>query len=307
MASGASFPIHLNGTDLQFGSVTIPLDTATCFWVGDKIRHRVHVYLHTGEFQTTLRLFLESAENLRACIDAFRQMPKIKPCIFYISSVKPIVSDQTLAKVEFKFMDLVDRDFFAEFARPILGAEWSVEKWAGNDPFTASVTYYAPDTKENQIVKINQMLKRIKYRFVASGINDALRRLKDRDFPPEPIQDHPKPLLLDHIREYSITRDGAVEELDMIADTPVQIPIDMREVEEWILNPQSQLSKEIGQLDRLRLRVQRLLEMQPLNMQEISPLIRAAFSIKGFDIRELFLTDKGRQGRERSFSIKGSS
>ena len=234
-------------------------------------------------------------------------MPKMKPCLFYVSTVAPIVHDSLPARVAFRFMDPEDADYFAEYASPLIGSEWTVEKWAEKGLYFVAVSFKEGDTRENKVLKINQMLKRLKYRFVASGINDALRMLKNEDFPPEPIQDHPKPLLLDHIREYSITRDGGVEELDMIADTPVQIPIDMSEVEEWILNPRSQVGKEIEKIDRLRLRIQRLLQMQPLNMPEISSLMRAAFSIKGFDIRGLFLMDKVRQVRQRSFSIKGSS
>lgn len=224
------FPIHMSGSSFQFGKVEIPFDKATCFWVGDKKHHRIHVYLRNGCTQTTLRLFLETQENMHRCIELFLKNPKLKPSLFDISSIKPQLRDGEPAVVEFGFIREDDAVYAATYIPFLLDPDIRLER----EEKKITLSYEKAETRDVQIKRINEVFQKIKSHFVASGVNESLERLKWPIFPWEEKAARHEEMHLDQIKEFNITSRGLVQEIDFRDNVQIEIPVDPSEFLTWV-------------------------------------------------------------------------
>jgi hypothetical protein len=225
-----AFPIRMDGSNFQFGKVDIPLDKATCFWVGDKKHHRIHVYLRNGDYQTTLRLFLETQENMHKCIELLLNNPKLKPSLFDISSIKPQLRDDAPAVVEFGFILEADAEYAATYIPPLLDPDIRLER----EEKKVTLSYEKAEARDVQIKRINEVFQKIKSRFVASGVNESLERLKWPFFPWEAKPAQHEEMRLDQIKEFNITSRGVIQEIDFRDNVQIEIPVDPTEFLTWV-------------------------------------------------------------------------
>lgn len=300
MASIALPPIQMNGSDLQFGNVTVPLKTASSFWVINKKTHEICVYCHNGDYQTTFRLYLEKSENMHECIRAFMEQTDMKPSLFWIRSVKPIVEDTdekgadvsdalSNATVEFTFMDPEELDYFQTHAMPLLEGFTIKTRVEGDNAHVATLSYNEPETTQHQVRRINDVFQRIIGQFGSSALNECLVELRDKRFPGEPRQMGGQACeeawSREHLRDFDVTMQKMSERISMGYNTHVLAPVDEGNLQEWLATPEAQQGQQTKRYESyvLDLLSAALLE-QPVDNTKVQPLMNLALAIPGFNV-----------------------
>ncbi len=178
MASG----IEIRGSDLHLKNVKLPLKTATSFCISGQTT--IHLYLTHGAYQTILRLSLKDAANMRQCVTALLTRPSIKPALFWVSQVAPVLRNQKAARVFFKFCDEFNLQCFQDWVKE---PGWTIEAKVHTRGIFARLTHQTEEPgEEDRVRRINNLFSAIRDRFCATEIDKALKLLENPRFPHQP-------------------------------------------------------------------------------------------------------------------------
>ncbi len=186
--SAAAASVRLVGTDLHLGNAILQLAKARSFWTRNG---PIHVRCQNGPHETIIQILLATNEQRQECIRALMSNEAWQANLFDVKKVKPIVSDedadgQCTATIGFQFDSETERNAFVEYALKLIPAHTLMNIVEWGDFLRATVILKEKGSKKDQMARIKAIFERIMERFGPESLNEALEKLKDREFPPNP-------------------------------------------------------------------------------------------------------------------------
>ena len=299
MSIPTAFDIRVTKTDLQLGLLTVPLKKTTSFEVNDKT-HTIDVHCLTGAYKTIFRLFMENAQMMNHCVKNFLEntemhtpllgikIKEVKHMFLQNPYKKKDYLDDSQLIIAFFFNRREELDSFVDCYVPLFPG-FKTDR--NDDKPSIHLRSKKFGKTSNQIINLRNVFKSITdSRFGDAGLNEALSKWNDPILLGKRIQSEEKSADKDESREYGrhyeVKPEGITDHLQ-IGDTNISIKPPLKEIEDWIANPEAHKS---GGKERFLNHLKNELE-KTNNQEALKTLLPQALSIPGFELRS-FMYDQ---------------